>query len=292
MMRIFLFLATNVAILVVISIVFNVLGLSGALDAQGVNLNLNALLVISAVIGITGSFISLMMSKWSAKNAMGVYVIEQPQNQTERWLVDTVARLARQANIGMPEVGMFQQPEANAFATGWNKNSALVAVSTGLLDTMSADEVEAVLGHEISHVSNGDMVTMALMQGVVNTFVYFFATLIGYVVDRAVFKTERGYGPAYYIVQIVAQIALGILASMLVMWFSRRREFRADAGGAQLAGRQKMIGALRALQRSQETATLPGQLAAFGINGDGVMMRLFTSHPPLEERIAALQNQR
>jgi heat shock protein HtpX len=292
MMRIFLFLATNVAILVVISIVFNVLGLSGALDAQGVNLNLNALLVISAVIGMTGSFISLMMSKWSAKNAMGVYVIEQPQNQTERWLVDTVARLARQANIGMPEVGMFQQPEANAFATGWNKNSALVAVSTGLLDTMSADEVEAVLGHEISHVSNGDMVTMALMQGVVNTFVYFFATLIGHVVDRAVFKTERGYGPAYFIVQMVAQIALGILASMLVMWFSRHREFRADAGGAQLAGRQKMIGALRALQRSQETATLPGQLAAFGINGDGRLMRLFMSHPPLEERIAALQNQR
>ncbi|MGJ0516834.1 MAG: protease HtpX [Methylomicrobium sp.] len=292
MMRIFLFLATNVAILVVISIVFNVLGLSGALDAQGVNLNLNALLVMSAVIGMTGSFISLMMSKWSAKNAMGVYVIEQPQNQTERWLVDTVARLARQANIGTPEVGMFQQPEANAFATGWNKNSALVAVSTGLLETMSSDEVEAVLGHEISHVSNGDMVTMALMQGVVNTFVYFFATLIGHVVDRAVFKTERGYGPAYYIVQMVAQIALGILASMLVMWFSRHREFRADAGGAQLAGRQKMIGALRALQRSHETATLPGQLAAFGINGDGVMMRLFMSHPPLEERIEALQNSR
>ncbi|MBL1265370.1 protease HtpX [Candidatus Methylomicrobium oryzae] len=292
MMRIFLFLATNVAILVVISIIFNVLGLSGALDAHGVNLNLNALLVMSAVIGMTGSFISLMMSKWSAKNAMGVYVIEQPQNQTERWLVDTVARLARQANIGMPEVGMFQQPEANAFATGWNKNSALVAVSTGLLESMSADEVEAVLGHEISHVSNGDMVTMALMQGVVNTFVYFFATLIGYVVDRAVFKTERGYGPAYYIVQMVAQIALGILASMLVMWFSRYREFRADAGGAHLAGRQKMIGALRALQRTQETATLPGQLAAFGINGDGRLMRLFMSHPPLEERIAALQNNR
>ncbi|WP_031429670.1 protease HtpX [Methylomicrobium agile] len=292
MMRIFLFLATNVAILVVISIVFNVLGLSGVLDAQGVNLNLNALLVMSAVIGMTGSFISLLMSKWSAKNAMGVYVIEQPQNQTERWLVDTVARLARQANIGMPEVGMFRQPEANAFATGWNKNSALVAVSTGLLESMSADEVEAVLGHEISHVSNGDMVTMALMQGVVNTFVYFFATLIGYVVDRAVFKTERGYGPAYYIVQIAAQIALGILASILVMWFSRRREFRADAGGARLAGRQKMIGALRALQRTQETATLPGQMAAFGINGDGSLTRLFMSHPPLEERIAALQNNR
>jgi len=291
MMRIFLFLATNIAILIVISIVFNVLGLSGALDARGVNLNLNALLIMSAVIGMSGSFISLAMSKWSAKNAMGVYVIEQPQNQTEKWLVDTVARLARQANIGMPEVGMFQQHEANAFATGMSKNSALVAVSTGLLETMSADEVEAVLGHEITHVSNGDMVTMALMQGVVNTFVYFFATIIGHVVDRVVFKTERGYGPAYYITQIAAQLVLGILASMLVMWFSRRREFRADAGGAALAGRQKMIGALRALQRSHEPSALPDQLAAFGINGGGVM-RLFMSHPPLEERIAALQNSR
>jgi len=275
----------------VISIVFNVLGLSGALDARGVNLDLNALLIMSAVIGMSGSFISLAMSKWSAKNAMGVYVIEQPQNQTEKWLVDTVARLARQANIGMPEVGMFQQHEANAFATGMSKNSALVAVSTGLLETMSADEVEAVLGHEITHVSNGDMVTMALMQGVVNTFVYFFATVIGHVVDRVVFKTERGYGPAYYITQIAAQLVLGILASMLVMWFSRRREFRADAGGAALAGRQKMIGALRALQRSHEPSALPDQLAAFGINGGGVM-RLFMSHPPLEERIAALQNSR
>jgi len=291
MMRIFLFLATNIAILIVISIVFNVLGLSGALDARGVNLDLNALLIMSAVIGMSGSFISLAMSKWSAKNAMGVYVIEQPQNQTEKWLVDTVARLARQANIGMPEVGMFQQHEANAFATGMSKNSALVAVSTGLLETMSADEVEAVLGHEITHVSNGDMVTMALMQGVVNTFVYFFATVIGHVVDRVVFKTERGYGPAYYITQIAAQLVLGILASMLVMWFSRRREFRADAGGAALAGRQKMIGALRALQRSHEPSALPDQLAAFGINGGGVM-RLFMSHPPLEERIAALQNSR
>ncbi|MDD1612296.1 MAG: protease HtpX [Methylococcaceae bacterium] len=291
MMRIFLFLATNIAILIVISIVFNVLGLSGVLDARGINLNLNALLVISAVIGMTGSFISLAMSKWSAKNAMGVHVIEHPQNQTEKWLVDTVSILARQANIGIPEVGMFQQHEANAFATGMNKNSALVAVSTGLLEQMNADEVEAVLGHEISHVANGDMVTMALMQGVVNTFVYFFATLIGHVVDRVVFRTERGYGPAYYVTQMAAQIVLGILASMLVMWFSRRREFRADAGGAQLAGRQKMIGALRALQRSHEPSALPDQLAAFGINGGGAM-RLFMSHPPLEERIAALQSAR
>ncbi|MCK9396737.1 MAG: protease HtpX [Methylobacter sp.] len=291
MMRIFLFLATNAAILVVVSIIFNVLGLSGTLDAQGIDLNLNALLVMSAVIGMTGSFISLAMSKWSAKNAMGVHVIDRPQNQTEQWLLDIVAKQARQAGIGMPEVGIFQTPESNAFATGMSKNSALVAVSTGLLQNMDADEVEAVVGHEISHVANGDMVTMALMQGVVNTFVYFFATVIGHVVDRVVFKTERGYGPAYYITQIVAQIALGILASMLVMWFSRYREFKADAGGANLAGREKMIGALRALQRGHEAEDLPGQLAAFGINGGGVS-KLFMSHPPLEERIAALQNSR
>ena len=291
MMRIILFLATNAAILVVVSIIFNVLGLSGTLDAQGIDLNLNALLVMSAVIGVTGSVISLAMSKWSAKKAMGIHVIEQPQNQTEQWLVDIVARLAGQAGIGMPEVGIFQTPEANAFATGMSKNSALVAVSTGLLQNMSADEIEAVVGHEISHVANGDMVTMALMQGVVNTFVYFFATIIGHLVDRVVFKTERGYGPAYYVTQMAAQIVLGILASMLVMWFSRYREFKADAGGANLAGREKMIGALRALQRGHAAEELPGQLAAFGINGAGVR-KLFMSHPPLEERIAALQNNR
>lgn len=291
MMRIFLFLATNAAILVVISVLFNVLGLSGTLDAQGIDLNLNALLIMSAVIGMTGSVISLAMSKWSAKNAMGVHVIEHPQNQTEQWLVSIVAKQAQQAGIGMPEVGIFQAPDANAFATGMSRNNALVAVSTGLLQSMNADEVEAVVGHEISHVANGDMITMALMQGVVNTFVYFFATVIGHLVDRLVFKTERGYGPAYYITQMVAQIALGILASMLVMWFSRYREFRADAGGANLAGREKMIGALRALERSHEPQDLPGQLAAFGINGGG-MSRLFMSHPPLAERIAALQNNR
>jgi len=291
MMRIFLFLATNAAILVVISVLFNVLGLSGTLDAQGIDLNLNALLIMSGIIGVTGSVVSLAMSKWSAKNSMDVHVIEHPQNQTEQWLVNIVAKQAKQAGIGMPEVGIFQAPDANAFATGMNRNNALVAVSTGLLQSMNADEVEAVVGHEISHVANGDMVTMALMQGVVNTFVYFFATVIGHVVDRVVFKTERGYGPAYYITQMVAQIALGILASMLVMWFSRYREFRADAGGANLAGREKMIGALRALQRSHEPEDLPGQLAAFGINGGG-MSRLFMSHPPLAERIAALQSAR
>lgn len=291
MKRILLFLATNIAVLLVISIIFNLLGLGGALHARGVDLNLNSLLIISAVFGMTGSIISLAMSKWTAKRAMGVHVIESPRNQTEQWLVDTVTELAKQAGIGMPEVGIFQAHEPNAFATGMNRNSALVAVSTGLLQNMNADEVEAVVGHEISHVANGDMVTMALMQGVVNTFVYFFATVIGHVVDRTVFRNEEGgYGPAYYIVQIVAQIALGFLATMLVMWFSRYREFRADAGGAKLAGRQKMINALRALQRG-EPEELPGQLAAFGINGGGVR-KLFMSHPPLEERIAALQNQR
>ena len=291
MMRIFLFLATNAAILVVVSILFSVLGLGSTLDAQGIHLNLTALLMMSGIIGMTGSVISLAMSKWSAKNAMGVHVIEHPHNQTEKWLFDVVARQARAAGIGMPEVGIFQTPDPNAFATGMNKNSALVAVSTGLLQNMNADEVEAVIGHEISHVANGDMVTMALMQGVVNTFVYFFASINGHVVDRVVFKTERGYGPAYYVTQIIMQIVLSILASMLVMWFSRYREFRADAGGAKLAGRDKMINALRALQRAHEPAELPGQLAAFGIHGGG-LHRLFMSHPPLEERIAALQNQR
>ena len=291
MMRILLFMATNVAIMIAITIIFNLLGLKSTLDAQGVDLNLDALLVMSAIIGMTGSIISLFMSKWSAKNAMGVHVIDHPQNQTEQWLLSVVSRQAQQAGIGMPEVGIFQAPEPNAFATGANRNSALVAVSTGLLQSMSADEVEAVVGHEISHVANGDMVTMALMQGVVNTFVYFFATVIGHVVDRVVFKTERGYGPAYYVTQMVAQIALSILASMLVMWFSRYREFRADAGGANLAGRQKMISALQALQRSHDPVQLPGELAAFGINGGGVS-RLFMSHPPLEERIEALKSQR
>ncbi len=289
MLRILLFLATNVAIMVVVSIIFNVFGLNSTLDAQGVDLNLNALLIMSAVIGMTGSFVSLAISKWSAKQAMGVIVINQPQNQTEQWLISVVAKHAQIAGIGMPEVGIFHAPEANAFATGMSKNNALVAVSTGLLDAMTAEEVEAVIGHEMTHVANGDMVTMALMQGVVNTFVFFFATLIGHFVDRVVFKTERGNGPAYYITQMVAQIALGFLASMLVMWFSRYREFKADAGGAQLAGKQNMIAALRALQRAHEAPELPGQLAAFGINGNGVS-RLFMSHPPLEERIAALQS--
>jgi heat shock protein HtpX len=289
MMRIILFLATNIAIMIVVSLVFSVLGLGGVLNAHGTGLDLTALLIMSSIIGITGSVISLAMSKWSAKKAMGVYLIEHPQNQTEQWLLAMVSRQAQQVGIDMPEVGIFQTSDINAFATGMNKNSALVAVSSGLLQQMTADEVEAVVGHEMSHVANGDMVTMALMQGVVNTFVYFFATIIGYIVDKAVFKTERGNGPAYYIVQFIAQIVLGVLASMLVMWFSRYREFRADAGGANLAGKTKMISALRALQRAHEPAALPTQLAAFGING-GRVSKLFMSHPPLAERIAALEN--
>lgn len=289
-MRIFLFLATNVAIMVVISIVFSLLDLNGILDAQGVNLDLNALLVMSAIIGITGSVISLAMSKWTAKQAMGVEIIDPPRNPIEQRLLTIVAKQAQQAGIGMPEVGIFQMPEANAFATGMNRNSALVAVSTGLLQRMSNDEIEAVIGHEISHIANGDMVTMALMQGVVNTFVYFFASIIGHVVDRVILQNERGHGMGYFFAQIVAQIALGFLASMLVMWFSRYREFKADAGGAKLAGRGKMISALHALQREYGPQDLPGQLAAFGINGSSGISKLFMSHPPLEERIAALQN--
>ena len=292
MMRIALFLATNAAILVLISIVFQVFGFEGILAENGVDLNLQALLVMSAVIGFGGSFISLAMSKFLAKRSMGVKVIEQPANSTEQWLVSTVQRQAQQAGIGMPEVGIFEAAEPNAFATGMSRNNALVAVSTGLLRNMSSDEVEAVLGHEVTHVSNGDMVTMGLIQGVINTFVIFASRVIGHVVDRVVFKTERGYGPAYYIVSIVAQIFLSILASIIVMWFSRRREFRADAGGASLAGRGKMIGALQALQRQQNPHDLPGEFAAFGISGglgDGIK-KLFMTHPPLQERIAALQS--
>ena len=291
MTRILLFLATNAAVLVLISVVFQVLGIEGILAENGVDLNLQALLLMSAVIGFGGSFISLAMSKFMAKRSMGVQIIERPGNSTEQWLMDTVRRQAQQAGIGMPEVGIFQSPDPNAFATGMRRNDALVAVSSGLLQSMNADEVEAVLGHEISHVSNGDMITMGLLQGVVNTFVIFLSRVIGHVVDRVVFKTERGYGPAYFITSIVAQIFLSMLASMIVMWFSRHREFRADSGGASLAGRGKMIGALQALQRVHEPADLPGEFAAFGISGGlgAGVKKLFMSHPPLEERIAALR---
>jgi len=294
MMRIVLFLATNAAVLVLISVVFQLFGIEGILAENGVDLNLQALLLLSAVIGFGGSFISLALSMFMARRSMGVQIIEQPRNDSERWLLETVRRQAEKAGIGMPEVGIFPSPDPNAFATGMRRDAALVAVSTGLLQNMGADEVEAVLGHEVSHVANGDMVTMGLLQGVVNTFVIFLSRVIGHVVDRVVFKTERGYGPAYYITSIVAQVFLSILASMIVMWFSRRREFRADAGGAALSTRNKMANALRALQRNQQPQDLPGEFAAFGISGGlgGGLKRLFMSHPPLQERIAALERQR
>ena len=249
MLRILLFIGTNIAVLVVISIVFSLLGLEGILAANQVDLNLQALLVMSAVIGFSGSLISLLMSKWMAKRAMGVQIIDPQQASTprERWLVNVVQRQAQQANIGMPEVGVFDSPEPNAFATGASRNNALVAVSTGLLQNMREDEVEAVLAHEITHVANGDMVTMALIQGVVNTFVVFLSRLVGFFVDRVLLKNDRGLGIGYYISSIVAQLLLGILASMIVMWFSRRREFRADAGGANIAGSGKMIGSVAGL---------------------------------------------
>ncbi len=293
MSRILLFLATNIAVMVVISVVFKLLGLEGVLESNQVDLNLQALLVMSAVIGFSGSFISLFLSKWMARRSMGVRVID-PQsalNESERWLLATVQRQARQVDIGMPEVGIFDSPDPNAFATGANKNSALIAVSTGLLRAMDRDEVEAVLGHEMSHVANGDMVTMALIQGVVNTFVVFLSRLVGYFVDRVLLKNERGLGIGYFVSSIIAQIVLGILATMIVMWFSRWREYRADAGGAKLAGRQKMIAALQRLQQGAGESVLPEQMAAFGIHGGARgLQALFMSHPPLAERIAALQS--
>ncbi|MEA3291733.1 MAG: protease HtpX, partial [Pseudomonadota bacterium] len=249
------------------------------------------LLVFAAVFGMAGSFISLAMSKWTAKRFSGARVIESPANREEQWLVQTVERQARAAGIGMPEVAIFDSPQVNAFATGANKNNALVAVSSGLLRAMDRDEAEAVVGHEITHVANGDMVTLALIQGVVNTFVIFLSRVVGQVVDKAVFKNEGGHGPAFWITTIVAELLLGVLASMIVMYFSRIREFRADAGGAELAGRQKMIASLRRLQQYTEQPELPDQLAAFGISGrkQSGVKRLFMSHPPLEERILALQ---
>lgn len=287
MLRIMMFLATNIAVMALLAVVFRLLGIDGVLQANGVDLDLYALLIYSAVIGFGGSFISLLLSKFMAKRAMGVQLITQPNNELERWLVQTVARQADMSGIRMPEVGIFQQSAPNAFATGWNRNAALVAVSTGLLQSMDRGEIEAVLAHEVSHVANGDMVTLTLIQGVVNTFVIFLSRVIGHIVDRVVFKVERGHGPAFWIVSLVAQVVLGILASMIVMWFSRWREFRADAGGAQLAGRQKMISALRRLQNSHE-AQMPDELAAFGIN-TGKVQALFSSHPPLAERIRALE---
>lgn len=295
MKRIFLFLLTNIAVLVVISLVFRVLGLDGLL-LQGAGIDMGGLLIMAAVIGFSGSLISLFLSKMMAKSGMGVQIIDSPTNQFEHWLLDTVARQAEQAGIRMPEVGIFDSPEPNAFATGWNRNDALVAVSTGLLQHMNQGEVEAVIGHEISHVANGDMVTLALLQGVVNTFVVFLSRVVGYIVDRVLLKNEnQGYGIGYFVASIIAEIMLSVLATMIVMWFSRHREFHADAGGASLTSRTQMANALRALQRLHEPQDLPArEFAAFGISGrigEG-LAGLFRSHPPLAERIAALEGAR
>jgi heat shock protein HtpX len=289
MLRILLFLATNVAVMVVLSIAVKVLGLEEALAAQGSGIDLPALLVMAGIIGMGGSIISLLISKWSAKRLMGLHVIERPGDTREARLLDTVARLARDAGIGMPEVAIFDSPAPNAFATGASRDKALVAVSSGLLERMRQGEVEAVLGHEVTHVANGDMVTLALIQGVVNTFVIFLSRVVGHVIDRVVLKNERGHGPGFWITTIVAELVLGVLASMIVMWFSRWREFRADAGGARLAGREKMVAALQRLGSPVDQEPLPDQFQAFGIAGGGGLMRLFMSHPPIEERIEALR---
>jgi heat shock protein HtpX len=290
MKRIVLFLATNLAIMLVLSITMRLLGVEPYLNANG--LNLQSLLIFAAVMGFGGSFISLAMSKWMAKQSVGAQVITDPRTPQELWLVQTVARQAQAAGIKMPEVAIFDSPDVNAFATGMTKNSSLIAVSTGLLRGMTKEEAEAVLGHEVSHAANGDMVTMALIQGVVNTFVMFLSRVIGHTVDRVVFKNENGQGPAFFITMIAAEMILGILASIIVMWFSRQREFRADRGGASLAGRQAMINALKRLQAQHEPQPLPDKMAAFGISGGkaGGFKRLFMTHPPLEERIEALQS--
>ena len=292
MKRVVLFVLTNLAILVVLGIVVNVLGANRFLSESGVDLS--TLLVFAAIFGMGGSFISLALSKWIAKRSTKAQVIEKPRTATEQWLVQTVRAQAGRAGIGMPEVAVYASPAPNAFATGANRNNALVAVSTGLLENMNRDEVEAVLGHEISHVANGDMVTLALIQGVLNTFVIFLARIVGFVVDRALSSNNneyRGPGIGYWVTSIIAEIVLGFLASLIVMWFSRQREFRADAGGARLAGRQQMIAALERLRQVAEPSHLPSEMKAFGINGglgEG-LKKLFMTHPPLAERIAALQ---
>jgi len=290
-MRILLFLATNMAVLVLVSIVFNLLGLDGILAQNGVDLNLGSLLIFCAVFGFGGSLISLFLSKWMAKRSTGTELIESARNRDEQWLLETVAELAREAGVGTPEVGIFPSEAANAFATGWNRNKALVAVSSGLLQRFQREEVRAVLAHELGHVANGDMVTLTLIQGVVNTFVMFLARIIGHTIDRVVFKTERGFGIGYYVVTFVAEMLLGILASMIVFWFSRWREYRADAAGARLAGSTAMIAALQRLRAEQSLPQdLPGELTAFGISEQlkqGIAA-LFRSHPPLDDRIRAL----
>ena len=288
--RVVLFVATNLAVLLVLAFVLRLLGIDDYLEQSGTGLNYEALLIFSAVFGFGGAFISLALSKWMAKRATGARVIDRPANATESWLVGTVQRLAQQAGVGMPEVAIYDSPDMNAFATGARRDNALVAVSTGLLAGMSRDEAEAVLAHEVSHVANGDMVTLTLVQGVLNTFVIFLSRIVGYVVDRVVLRNEEGHGIGYFASVIVAQLMLGILASIIVMWVSRQREFRADAGAARLNGKQPMIRALQRLERNLPTQ-LPESLQAFGISGErkGGLARLFLSHPPIPERIAALE---
>jgi len=291
MKRIFLLVVTNLAVMLVLSVAAQLLGIDRYLAQHGQNLT--GLLIVSAFFGFGGAFISLAISKWMAKRSMGVRVITAPANQDEQWLVNTVKAQAQQAGIGMPEVGIFDSPQPNAFATGARRDAALVAVSTGLLRNMRRNEVEAVLGHEVAHVANGDMVTLTLIQGVVNTFVFFLSRVIGDLVDKAILRNERGRGIGYFVTVMAAQFVLGILASMIVMWFSRKREFRADQGGARAAGTGNMIAALERL-KAASNAPLPAQMAAFGVQGGAGagLKRLFMSHPPLEERIAALQEMR
>ncbi len=288
MKRVLLFVATNIAVLAVITIIMRLFGLDATMNAKGINYT--SLAVFSILWGSIGSFISLAISKWMAKRAMGVQVIENPRNQSEQWLIDTVRQQANEAGIGIPEVGIFHSQSPNAFATGMNKNNSLVAVSTGLLQTMKRDEVEAVLGHEVAHIANGDMVTMTLIQGILNAFVIFFSRIIGFAIGQAMRNNNSsGYTLGHFIGTLIAQIILGFLAAMIVCAFSRWREFHADAGGAKLTSNHSMANALRALQRNTHTEKLQGEFAAFGISGGSAVAKLFSTHPPLEERIERLE---
>lgn len=291
MQRIFLFLVTNIAVLAVFGIVLRIFGVESLLDERGVNLEYRSLLIYAAALGFGGALVSLALSKWTAKRLTGARVIQTARTAEEKWLLETVARQAREAGIGTPEVAIYDAPDMNAFATGARRNHALVAVSVGLLRKMKKEEVEAVLAHEVSHVANGDMITLALLQGVINTFVIALSRIIGHVVDRVLLKNRHGHGPGFWITAIIAELILAVLASIIVMWFSRRREFRADAGGAKLAGRSAMIAALQRLKTTARGPHLPDQMAAFGISGalGGGVKKLFMTHPPLDARIAALR---
>ena len=289
MKRVFYFLVTNLAIVLVLSITMRLLGVEPFLNANG--LNFNSLLIFASVMGFGGAFISLAISKWLAKQMSGAVTIENPKTSDEIWLMNTVKKQSQAVGIQMPEVAIFNSPVVNAFATGMSRDSSLVAVSSGLLEMMTKDEAEAVIGHEISHIANGDMVTLTLIQGVVNTFVLFFSRVIGYTVDKVIFKTREGTGPAFFITMIISELLLGVLASIVVMWFSRQREYRADLGGGQLAGKQKMIAALKRLKAQYESSALPKSIAALGISGEQGMglKELFSTHPSLDDRIARLQ---